>query len=59
MNKSYADKLDGNLPYGMTEIGWNELMEHWGGRWDSNPRISEPQSEALTAWRHPPPLIAF
>ncbi len=26
----------------------------WGGQWDSNPRISEPQSEALTAWRCPP-----
>ena len=29
----------------------------WGGWWESNPRISEPQSEALTAWRHPPSLL--
>ena len=29
MNKSYADKLDGNLPFGMTDDGWNELMGQW------------------------------
>ena len=33
------------------------LILKWGGQWDSNPRISEPQSEALTAWRCPPSLI--
>ena len=26
-----------------------EPLLKWGGRWDSNPRISEPQSEVLTA----------
>ena len=29
MNKSYADKLDGNLPFGMTDDGWHELMGQW------------------------------
>lgn len=32
-------------------IKMTSLKRHlkWGGRWDSNPRISEPQSEVLTA----------
>ena len=29
IKKSYSDKLDGNLPYGMTEKDWNKLMENW------------------------------
>ena len=28
----------------------------WGARWDSNPCISEPQSEVLTTWRQAPSL---
>ena len=29
IKKSYSDKLDGNLPYGMTEKDWNKLMANW------------------------------
>lgn len=29
LKKSYSDKLDGNLPYGMTEKDWNKLMANW------------------------------
>lgn len=29
IKKSYSDKLDGNLPYGMTEKDWNKLMADW------------------------------
>ena len=28
----------------------------WGGRWDLNPRHSEPQSDALPAELLPPPV---
>ena len=30
IKKSYSDKLDGNLPYGMDENDWNKLMADWG-----------------------------
>ena len=29
IKKSYADKLDGNLPYGMTDTEWGEMMQQW------------------------------
>ena len=29
IKKSYADKLDGNLPYGMTDTEWGEMMKQW------------------------------
>lgn len=29
IKKSYQDKLDGNLPYGMSEKDWNEMMAAW------------------------------
>ena len=29
IKKSYSDKLDGNLPYGMDENDWNKLMADW------------------------------
>lgn len=29
IKKSYKDKLDGNLPYGMTEKDWNEMIGEW------------------------------
>ena len=29
IQKSYSDKLDGNLPYGMTEKDWNDMMSNW------------------------------
>lgn len=29
IKKSYADKLDGNLPCGMTDTEWGELMKQW------------------------------
>ena len=29
IKKSYSDKLDGNLPYGMTEKDWNDMMANW------------------------------
>lgn len=29
IKKSYSNKLDGNLPYGMTEKDWNKLMANW------------------------------
>ncbi len=32
----------------------NELTKIKGGRWDSNPRMEEPQSSALTTWLRPP-----
>ena len=34
MQKSYADKLDGNLPYGMTEDIWNKTMAQWASQCD-------------------------
>ena len=30
IKKSYSDKLNGNLPYGMDENDWNKLMADWG-----------------------------
>lgn len=32
------------------------LLPNWGERWDSNPRVPEPQSGALTASPRPPYL---
>ena len=29
IKKSYSDKLNGNLPYGMDENDWNKLMADW------------------------------
>ena len=29
IQKSYSDKLDGNLPYGMTENDWKSMMSNW------------------------------
>ena len=29
LKKSYADKLDGNLPYGMTDREWGEMIKEW------------------------------
>ncbi len=29
IKKSYADKLDGNLPYGMTNKDWEKMMSDW------------------------------
>ena len=29
IQKSYSDKLDGKLPYGMTEEDWNGMMASW------------------------------
>ena len=29
IKKSYSDKLDGNLPYGMTDSEWGEMMQQW------------------------------
>ena len=29
IKKSYQDKLDNNLPYGMTRADWNKLMGQW------------------------------
>lgn len=37
------------LPY------WKLFIFYWGERGESNPRISEPQTEALTTWRRSPP----
>jgi hypothetical protein len=38
------------LPLGYTPI--------WGDRWESNPRMSEPQSDALTTSPRPPYFLA-
>lgn len=47
-------EYDLNTPFNaMVNLGKNKK---WGERGDSNPRISEPQSEALTTWRRPPQL---
>ncbi len=35
-----------------TESCRGRLLFVWGGRWDSNPRSSEPQSDALTKLRY-------
>ena len=32
----------------------NRLSKIWGDRWESNPRMSEPQSDALTTSPRPP-----
>ena len=29
IQKSYTDKLDGNIPYGMNENDWNEMIRAW------------------------------
>ena len=47
------NKLHQNL-HNKTDNNKKSLSVLWGGRWDSNPRISEPQSEVLTAWRYSP-----
>ena len=38
----------------MKEAHYHYATHPWGAWWDSNPRISESQSEVLTAWRHAP-----
>ncbi len=47
-------EYDLNAPFdALVKYGKNKK---WGERGDSNPRIPEPQSGALTAWRRPPYL---
>jgi hypothetical protein len=46
------------LPLGYTaiqlEFNWDKAPIKKGGRWESNPRVSEPQSDVLTTSPLPP-----
>ena len=60
IKKSYADKLDGNLPYGMTDAEWGELNRQWASELNKlEARLEERKEKSKILYNKLSLIMAF